>query len=89
MEALRFNLKLIKKGQIFLQNLPLKKGEDVEVMVIYEHKKKSLKKSAASAILKSELIGLWSKRKDIGDSIAFARALRQQAQSRGLGHDSD
>lgn len=34
-------------------------------------------------MLKSRLVGMWAKRKDIGDSIAFARKLRAQAQSRG------
>ena len=34
-------------------------------------------------MLKSGLVGMWAKRKDIGDSVAFARKLRAQAQSRG------
>jgi|RifCSP13_1_1023834.scaffolds.fasta_scaffold278477_2 hypothetical protein len=34
-------------------------------------------------LLKSRLVGMWAKRKDIGDSVAFARKLRAQAQSRG------
>ena len=34
-------------------------------------------------MLKSRLVGMWAKRKDIGDSIAFARRLRAQAQYRG------
>ena len=34
-------------------------------------------------LLKSGLVGMWAKRKDIGDSVAFARKLRAQAQSRG------
>ena len=34
-------------------------------------------------MLKSGLVGIWAKRKDIGDSAAFARKLRSQAQSRG------
>lgn len=34
-------------------------------------------------LLNSGLVGIWAKRKDIGDSVAFARKLRAQAQSRG------
>jgi hypothetical protein len=34
-------------------------------------------------LLNSRLVGMWAKRKDIGDSITFARKLRAQAQSRG------
>ena len=34
-------------------------------------------------LLNSRLVGIWAKRKDIGDSITFARKLRNQAQSRG------
>ena len=33
-------------------------------------------------LLNSRLVGIWAKRKDIGDSITFARKLRDQAQSR-------
>lgn len=33
-------------------------------------------------LLNSGIVGMWSKRKDIGDSLAFARKLRTQAQSR-------
>ena len=36
----------------------------------------------ARALLQSELVGLWADRDDIGDSLAFARRLRQQAEHR-------
>jgi len=36
----------------------------------------------ARALLQSELVGLWADRDDIGDSLAFARQLRQQAEHR-------
>jgi len=84
METLRFNLKLCKAGEISLRNLPLKKGDDVEVMVIYDQKKSSGKKTTASRLLKTDTVGLWANRKDIPDSIGFARSLRQKAQTRGL-----
>ena len=33
-------------------------------------------------LLNSGLVGMWAKRKDIGDSVTYARKLRVQAQSR-------
>lgn len=34
-------------------------------------------------LLNSGVVGMWAKRKDIGDSLAYARRLRDHAQSRG------
>jgi len=34
-------------------------------------------------LLKSRLLGIWAKRKDIGDRVVFARKLRAEAQARG------
>ena len=39
----------------------------------------------ASALLQSEVVGLWADRKDIDDSLAFARQLRHQAEHRNRG----
>ena len=36
----------------------------------------------ARDLLRSELVGLWADRDDIGDSLSFARQLRQQAEHR-------
>ena len=36
----------------------------------------------ARELLGSELVGLWADRDDIGDSLSFARQLRQQAEYR-------
>lgn len=36
----------------------------------------------ARDLLQSELVGLWADRDDIGDNLAFARRLRQQAEHR-------
>ena len=36
----------------------------------------------ARDLLHSELVGLWADRDDIGDSLSFARQLRQQAEHR-------
>jgi len=37
----------------------------------------------AHDLLQSELVGIWADRDDIGDSLSFARRLRQQAEYRG------
>jgi hypothetical protein len=34
-------------------------------------------------LAKSGLVGLWKNRKDIGDSVEYARKLRRQAETRG------
>ena len=34
-------------------------------------------------LLNSGLVGMWAKRKDIGDSVEYARKLRAQSQVRG------
>ncbi len=36
----------------------------------------------ARDLLQSELVGLWADRADIGDSLTFARQLREQAERR-------
>jgi hypothetical protein len=36
----------------------------------------------ARDLLQSDLVGLWADRHDIGDSLSFARQLRQQAEHR-------
>ena len=45
----------------------------------------------ARDLLRSELVGLWADRDDMGDSLSFARRLRQQAEHRRVNtsHDSD
>ncbi len=35
-------------------------------------------------LINSGVVGMWSKRKDIGDSLAYARKLRTQSQTRRL-----
>ena len=36
----------------------------------------------AADLLKSGLVGIWAERKEIGDSLEFARALRKKAEIR-------
>ena len=39
-------------------------------------------------LLSSGLVGLWSDRQDMGDSISYARKLRRRAESRGRSPDA-
>lgn len=50
---------------------------------LIERARQSARSMRASDLFKSGLVGVWSKRQDIGDSVAFARKLRTQAQRRG------
>ena len=42
----------------------------------------------ARDLLRSNVVGLWANRRDIGDSVAFVRQLRKRAERRGAAHDS-
>ena len=50
---------------------------------LIERARKAGRPMRASDLFKSGLVGVWSKRQDIDDSIMFARKLRRQAQRRG------
>ncbi len=49
---------------------------------LIERVRQTAKPMKAKDLLNSNLVGMWSKRQDLGDSIAFARKLRAQAQTR-------
>ncbi len=72
-----------KDGEIYLRGLPYKKGESIEMIVMRESTRGRNKIFLTpQRLLKSEIIGLWSKRKDIKDSVKFAHNLRKKAQAR-------
>ena len=56
-------------------------GSDVQITVepIALAGKRAL---SAADLLNSGLVGIWSERTDVGDSLEFARRLRQQTQTR-------
>jgi len=84
MEAVQIKQVMAKDGEVLLTGLPYKKGQSVEIIVF-----RPLAAFAPRARLtvgrlrRSGLIGLWQDREDIGDSSAYARRLREQAQQRG------
>ncbi len=84
MEAIRLQRSVEKDGEIFLTGLPYKKGQYVEMILLFDPPPTtpSRPRLTARQLLHSELIGLWDDRSDIEDSAAFARQLREQAQNR-------
>jgi hypothetical protein len=56
-------------------------GADVQVTV-EPLTPKEMRVLSAADLLNSGLVGIWAQRADIGDSLEFARRLREQAQTR-------
>jgi hypothetical protein len=83
MEAIRVQQTVQKKGELTLRNLPVEKGQQVEVLLLFTPAEKSIRpRLTARQLLQSDLIGLWKDRSDITDSSTYARKLREQAQTR-------
>ena len=85
-EAIHVHATIEKDGEISLSGLPFKKGQSVEMIVLSETPAVSERVPlTARQLLNSGLIGLWKARSDIGDSTAYARRLREQAERRSRG----
>ena len=77
-----------------LQNLEPEKWSEVLDFIGYlKHRKATTKKVqphsqdlTARDLLRSELVGIWADREDLGTSPEFARSLRRQANSRCSGN---
>ena len=83
MEAVRVYQVVEKDGEILLTGLPCKKGQQVEMIVLIEPASMSDRpRLTARQLRHSGLIDLWKDRKDITDSAAYARQLRERAQRR-------
>jgi hypothetical protein len=82
MQALRFQQTVQRSGEIHLANLPVVKGQQVELLLLFSPPARRKKRLTARQLLNSGLIGLWQGRTDITDSMMYARQLREQAQSR-------
>lgn len=81
MQALRVHHTVQKSGQLTLKNLPVEKGQQVEVVVLFPSDAQQPRLTARQ-LLQSNLIGLWKDRDEIQDSSAYARELRGKAQRR-------
>ena len=65
-------------GKTIVPDEPLDLPKDTPLYVFVESKRPMTGKD----LLESGLIGLWKDRPDIGDSLQYARKLRQQAETR-------
>lgn len=83
MEAVQVQQVMTKDGEILITGLPYKRGQAVEVIVfLHPPSPRPRARLTVGQFRQSELIGLWQDREDIGDSSAYARRLREQAQQR-------
>jgi hypothetical protein len=83
MEAVRLHKVIEKDGELVITDLPCKKGQQVEVIVLTEPPvPPEPSRLTATRLLGSGLVGLWQDRQDITDSAAYARHLREAAQRR-------
>ena len=85
--ALRQKVTVRRGGWISLRLKALKAGEMAEVIVLVEpedttHAASLARPITANELLNSGLVGMWSK-KNIGDSLEYAHALRSIAEKRG------
>lgn len=69
-------------GEIHVANVPVKRGQQVEVIIRIASVEEAVLGLTAEQLLVSEVVGMWEDRADIGDSVDFARQLRFQAQRR-------
>ena len=83
MEAMCLHRVIEKDGELLITNLPCKKGQHVEIIVLTETPEMiTPARLTAKRLLESGLVGLWQDRQDIPDSAAYARSLREAAQQR-------
>lgn len=71
-----------RDGEVHLSNLPVKRGQQVELSIQITSVPVDGPRLTAQQLLASDLLGMWQDRTDIGDSITYARELREQAQRR-------
>ncbi|MBX3050648.1 MAG: hypothetical protein KF753_04180 [Caldilineaceae bacterium] len=85
MEAIQVKQIMTKDGEMLLTGLPYKKGQSVEVILLAQTEVPAQRKSlTVRELRRSGLLGMWRERADISDSAVYARALRQQAEQRGV-----
>ena len=82
MSAVRKHAVVEQDGELIIRDLPYKKGDRVQVIVLGEEHSAEHKGMTAAELIQSPLIGLWADRTDIVDSSKFARALREKSQRR-------
>jgi hypothetical protein len=94
-QAIQLNSNILNDGELFLKNVSLKRGQEVEIIILFKNnkKEKSLPNKTAPKkklhepkymtgkdILKAA--GLWAHRSDIENSVEFVQRLRQTENER-------
>ena len=83
MEAIRFHQVVKKDGELLVTDLPCKRGEAVEVIILPASDTRTPRfPRTARQLCDSELVGLWKDRQEVGESSVFARQLREEASQR-------
>ena len=84
MEAIRVQQVVAEDGEVVITDLPYKKGQAVEIILLLQPTKIAPRsRLTVGQLRESGLIGLWKDREDIEDRSVYARQLREQAQKRG------
>jgi len=87
MEAVQVKQVMTEDGEVLLTGLPFKKGQTVEAIVFAQPTGfPPCPRLTVGRLCRSGLVGMWEDRDDIGDSSAYARQLREQAEQRGDRH---
>ena len=81
LKPITIDLIVEEDGKLILSDLPIKRGEQVELELRFPNGNSASQKPLPwiGALLASDLPGLWSDRDDLEDSPAFARRLRARA----------
>ena len=88
METIRVQQVITEDGKVSITGLPYKKGQFLEVILLPQPLRTVIRsRLTVRQLRRSGLIGLWKDRDDLGDSVTYARQLREQAQRRGDPHD--
>jgi len=82
MDSINLDAVLNKDGELSINGLPFKKGDRVKMTIRKEVATKKRIPLTGKRLLESGLVGIWEDRTDIGDSVEFARKLREKAQRR-------
>lgn len=83
MEAIHLQKALKKDGEILVTGLPYKKGDQVDMILLFSQSAKKPKLTART-LIESGVIGLWKNRRNLLDSPSYARQLRGQSQKRKI-----
>jgi hypothetical protein len=82
MDSINVDAVLSKDGELSINGLPFKKGDRVKMTIRRDVGLRKKIPLTGRRLIGSGLVGMWEDRTDIGDSVEFARKLREKAQRR-------